>query len=247
MGTQTFGSTRHLFKICVSMDPGSAQVTLTSDGPPKLFTFDGAYYMDSTGEQIYNDIVYPLVENVIEGYNGTVFAYGQTGSGKTFSMQGTTCSPSSGIASIPAQRGIIPRAFEHIFLATATTENMKFLIHCSYLEARFLRSHSIFTVYVEGMMENGSIRTGKLNLVDLAGSERQSKTVFLYTQTLFPGATGDRFKEATKINLSLSALGNVISALVDGKSKHIPYRDSKLTRLLQVSLFPAFSRLSLLL
>ncbi len=50
------------------------------------------------------------------------------------------------------------------------------------------------------------------------------------------GATGDRLKEATKINLSLSALGNVISALVDGKSKHIPYRDSKLTRLLQDSL-----------
>ena len=50
------------------------------------------------------------------------------------------------------------------------------------------------------------------------------------------GATGARLKEATKINLSLSALGNVISALVDGKSKHIPYRDSKLTRLLQDSL-----------
>ncbi len=47
---------------------------------------------------------------------------------------------------------------------------------------------------------------------------------------------GARLKEATKINLSLSALGNVISALVDGKSKHIPYRDSKLTRLLQSSL-----------
>ena len=70
------------------------------------------------------------------------------------------------------------------------------------------------------------IRVGKLNLVDLAGSERQAKT----------GATGDRLKEATKINLSLSALGNVISALVDGKSQHIPYRDSKLTRLLQDSL-----------
>ncbi|EYB99322.1 hypothetical protein Y032_0123g1144 [Ancylostoma ceylanicum] len=268
-------------KVCVEMNPGSAQVTLLSDGPPKMFTFDGAYYMDATGEQIYNDIVYPLVENVIEGYNGTVFAYGQTGSGKTFSMQG--------VPNIPAQRGIIPRAFEHIFLATATTENMKFLIHCSYLEiyneeVRDLlgadknqkleikehaergvyvaglsmhvchdvkschelmdkgfnnrhvgatlmnkdssRSHSIFTVYVEGMNESGSIRTGKLNLVDLAGSERQSKT----------GATGDRLKEATKINLSLSALGNVISALVDGKSKHIPYRDSKLTRLLQDSL-----------
>merc|ERR1719345_481108 len=70
------------------------------------------------------------------------------------------------------------------------------------------------------------VKVGKLNIVDLAGSERQSKT----------GATGDRLKEATKINLSLSALGNVISALVDGKSTHIPYRDSRLTRLLQDSL-----------
>lgn len=69
-------------------------------------------------------------------------------------------------------------------------------------------------------------------MVDLAGSERQTKT----------GATGDRLKEATKINLSLSALGNVISALVDGKAKHIPYRDSKLTRLLQVRIL-SFKRM----
>ncbi|RLN54219.1 hypothetical protein BBJ29_008865 [Phytophthora kernoviae] len=95
------------------------------------------------------------------------------------------------------------------------------------------RSHSIFTIVVECLSEGtaGSdgkdhVCVGKLNLVDLAGSERQSKT----------GATGDRLQEANKINLSLSALGNVISALVDGKSKHIPYRDSKLTRLLQDSL-----------
>lgn len=92
------------------------------------------------------------------------------------------------------------------------------------------RSHSIFMVTVEqcstGVDGEPHIRVGKLNMVDLAGSERQSKT----------GATGDRLKEATKINLSLSALGNVISALVDGKSSHIPYRDSKLTRLLQDSL-----------
>lgn len=60
----------------------------------------------------------------------------------------------------------------------------------------------------------------------MQGSERQSKTQ----------ATGIRLKEATKINLSLSVLGNVISALVDGKSTHIPYRNSKLTRLLQDSL-----------
>ncbi|KDO17832.1 hypothetical protein SPRG_16527, partial [Saprolegnia parasitica CBS 223.65] len=88
------------------------------------------------------------------------------------------------------------------------------------------RSHSIFTIVVEiSEKVNGEehFRAGKLNLVDLAGSERQSKT----------GATGARLKEGCKINLSLSALGNVISALVDGKGKHIPYRDSKLTRLLQ--------------
>ncbi|KAF0727781.1 hypothetical protein Ae201684_014218 [Aphanomyces euteiches] len=92
------------------------------------------------------------------------------------------------------------------------------------------RSHSIFTIVVEclsdGIDGKDHVCVGKLNLVDLAGSERQSKT----------GATGDRLQEANKINLSLSALGNVISALVDGKSKHIPYRDSKLTRLLQDSL-----------
>ncbi|XP_069740063.1 kinesin-like protein KIF3B isoform X2 [Narcine bancroftii] len=92
------------------------------------------------------------------------------------------------------------------------------------------RSHAIFVITVEcsevGLDGENHIRVGKLNLVDLAGSERQAKT----------GAQGDRLKEATKINLSLSALGNVISALVDGKSTHIPYRDSKLTRLLQDSL-----------
>lgn len=92
------------------------------------------------------------------------------------------------------------------------------------------RSHSIFTVTVEilekGLDGQDHVRVGKMNMVDLAGSERQSKT----------GATGDTLKEATKINMSLSALGNVISALVDAKTSFIPYRDSKLTRLLQDSL-----------
>lgn len=92
------------------------------------------------------------------------------------------------------------------------------------------RSHAIFTITIEcsekGVDGNMHVRMGKLHLVDLAGSERQAKT----------GATGQRLKEATKINLSLSTLGNVISALVDGKSTHVPYRNSKLTRLLQDSL-----------
>jgi len=97
------------------------------------------------------------------------------------------------------------------------------------MNERSSRSHAIFTVYLEMSEElegRTVIKAGKLNLVDLAGSERQNKTQ----------AAGDRLREAIEINLSLSALGNVITALVDGKSAHIPYRDSKLTRLLQDSL-----------
>ncbi|XP_021118622.1 kinesin-like protein KIF17 isoform X3 [Heterocephalus glaber] len=264
---------------CFIQNPGAAAE------PPKQFTFDGAYHMEHFTEQIYNDIAYPLVEGVTEGYNGTIFAYGQTGSGKSFTMQG--------LPDLPSQRGIIPRAFEHVFESVQCAEDTKFLVQASYLEIynedvrdllgadtkqklelkehpekgvhvkglsmhmvhsvaqceRIMetgwknravgytlmnkdssRSHSIFTISIEiyAVDEQGEdhLRAGKLNLVDLAGSERQSKT----------GVSGERLKEATKINLSLSALGNVISALVDGRCRHIPYRDSKLTRLLQDSL-----------
>lgn len=71
-----------------------------------------------------------------------------------------------------------------------------------------------------------SAKTGKLYLVDLAGSEKIGKT----------GAQGKVLDEAKKINASLTTLGKVINALTDGKSTHIPYRDSKLTRVLQESL-----------
>lgn len=98
------------------------------------------------------------------------------------------------------------------------------------MNAHSSRSHSLFTITVErseiGADGKPHIRVGKLNMVDLAGSERLAKT----------GATGDGLKEATKINLSLSTLCHVISALTDPKSTYIPYRDSKLTRLLQDSL-----------
>ncbi|KAL0978501.1 hypothetical protein UPYG_G00171320 [Umbra pygmaea] len=276
-------------KMIVSVQTGLCQCFINKPGskeePPKQFTFDGTYSIDQTTELMYNEIAYPLVEGVTEGYNGTIFAYGQTGSGKSFTMQG--------VSEPAAQRGVIPRAFEHIFESIQCAENTKFLVRVSYLEiyneeirdllgndtkqkmelkehpeqgvyVRNLslhtvhsvaecervmekgwgnrsvgytlmnkdssRSHSIFTFHLEmcntDEVGEDHLRAGKLNLVDLAGSERQAKT----------GATGERLREATKINLSLSALGNVISALVDGRSKHIPYRDSKLTRLLQDSL-----------
>ncbi|UJR09601.1 hypothetical protein I4U23_013836 [Adineta vaga] len=114
---------------------------------------------------------------------------------------------------------------EHVM----TTGNLNRSTGATNMNEHSSRSHAIFVITVEsseiGADGKAHIRVGKLNLVDLAGSERQAKT----------GSTGDRFKEATNINLSLSVLGNVISALVDGNS-HVPYRDSKLTRLLQNSL-----------
>ncbi|CAL9042546.1 unnamed protein product [Musa banksii] len=106
------------------------------------------------------------------------------------------------------------------------------------------RSHAIFTITLEQMRKLGPVTTGsvqiedmnedylcaKLHLVDLAGSERAKRT----------GSDGLRFKEGVHINKGLLALGNVISALGDEKKRkegaHVPYRDSKLTRLLQDSL-----------
>ncbi|KAJ3367160.1 Kinesin-like protein kif3a [Allomyces javanicus] len=271
-----------------SGDGSSGKPTTATPGsgadPPKSFTFDSVFDANCKQLDVYNKTARPIVESVLEGYNGTIFAFGQTGTGKTFSMEG--------IRDVPELRGIIPNSFVHVFShIAAAPAGVKFLVRASYLEiyneevrdllssnpskldlkehpdmgvyvkdlssfvvkdvdemdklmnqgnknrsvgftemnARSSRSHSIFTITIE-MSETRDgkecIRAGKLHLVDLAGSERQSKT----------GATGDRLKEATKINLSLSCLGNVIKALVDGKASHIPYRDSKLTRLLQDSL-----------
>ncbi|KAH6780330.1 P-loop containing nucleoside triphosphate hydrolases superfamily protein [Perilla frutescens var. hirtella] len=91
------------------------------------------------------------------------------------------------------------------------------------------RSHTIFTLTIEsslgGEIEGEEVTLSQLHLIDLAGSE-SSKTE----------TTGLRRKEGSYINKSLLTLGTVISKLTDGKSTHVPYRDSKLTRLLQSSL-----------
>uniref|UniRef100_A0A8C4FBE2 Kinesin-like protein n=1 Tax=Dicentrarchus labrax TaxID=13489 RepID=A0A8C4FBE2_DICLA len=89
------------------------------------------------------------------------------------------------------------------------------------------RSHSIFLINIkQENVETEQKLSGKLYLVDLAGSEKVSKT----------GAEGAVLDEAKNINKSLSALGNVISALAEGTKSHVPYRDSKMTRILQDSL-----------
>uniref|UniRef100_A0A8C7IEG2 Kinesin-like protein n=1 Tax=Oncorhynchus kisutch TaxID=8019 RepID=A0A8C7IEG2_ONCKI len=89
------------------------------------------------------------------------------------------------------------------------------------------RSHSIFLINIkQEHVETEQKLCGKLYLVDLAGSEKVSKT----------GAEGAVLDEAKNINKSLSSLGNVISALAEGTKTHVPYRDSKMTRILQDSL-----------
>ncbi|EIE18687.1 P-loop containing nucleoside triphosphate hydrolase protein [Coccomyxa subellipsoidea C-169] len=90
------------------------------------------------------------------------------------------------------------------------------------MNAASSRSHCLVMLAIEKHWPDGSVGHGKLCLVDLAGSERQDRT----------GAEGVTFEEGKLINKSLSALGNVVNALTDGRSAHIPYRDSKLTRAL---------------
>ena len=255
--------------------------------PPKMFTFDSVYDQASIQEEIYLETSFPIVENVLEGYNGTIFAYGQTGTGKTHTIAGLD---------LPGEEGILPRAFDTVFNHIKIQQQKRqYLVRASYLEIykeeirdllsskgnfehklelhekkdagvyvkdlsttvvsdakglahvlkigngnrttaatemndRSSRSHAIFTITIETsqMGQDGKehYKVGKLNMVDLAGSEKQSKT----------HAVGDRLDEAIKINLSLTTLCHVISTLVDRNAQHIPYRNSKLTRLLQDSL-----------
>ncbi|KRZ45608.1 Kinesin heavy chain [Trichinella pseudospiralis] len=248
----------------------------------KVYSFDRVFKPNISQEEVYLASAYPIVKDVLSGYNGTIFAYGQTSSGKTFTMEG--------VIGDPDYQGIIPRIvsdiFNHIY---SMEENLEFHIKISYFEIymdrirdlldvtktnlvvhedknrvpyvkgcseRFVsspeevldtieegkanrhiavtnmnehssRSHSVFLINIrQENVETQKKLSGKLYLVDLAGSEKVSKT----------GAEGTILDEAKNINKSLSALGNVISALAEGTKSHVPYRDSKLTRILQESL-----------
>nr|XP_031320111.1 kinesin-like protein KIF17 isoform X4 [Camelus dromedarius] len=206
------------------------------DQPPKQFTFDGAYYMDHFTEQIYNEIAYPLVECAENTKFLVRASYLEIYNEDVRDLLGADTKQKLEMKEHPEKGVYVKGLSMHTVHSVAQCEHIMETgwknrsVGYTLMNKDSSRSHSIFTISIEiyAVDERGKdhLRAGKLNLVDLAGSERQSKT----------GATGERLKEATKINLSLSALGNVISALVDGRCKHIPYRDSKLTRLLQDSL-----------
>eukprot|EP00741_Cyanophora_paradoxa_P010442 tig00000037_g10097.t1 len=270
---------------------GAACIELGSDGQSvrfqgttnekHTFTFDRVFGESCTQEEVYEYAARPIVEDVLQGYNGTVFAYGQTSSGKTHTMQGPSIEDSE-------LRGVIPRMVEGVFEGVQRADaGTEFLVKVSYFEiylerirdlfdpgreglavreergrgvwvegateiyvsseaevldlmregaanravaatrmnAESSRSHAVLVVSIVQRSEAGT-RSGKLHLVDLAGSEKVGKT----------GAEGQALEEAKNINRSLSALGNVINALTDGRGGHVPYRDSKLTRVLQEAL-----------
>ncbi|KAL2864343.1 putative kinesin family protein (BimC) [Aspergillus lucknowensis] len=256
----------------------------------KTYTFDKVFSAAADQAIVYEDVVLPIVTEMLAGYNCTIFAYGQTGTGKTYTMSGDM-TDTLGILSDNA--GIIPRVLYSLFDKLADTESA---VKCSFIELyneelrdllsveenpklkiyeneqkkghmstlvqgmeetyidsatsgiKLLqqgshkrqvaatkcndlssRSHTVFTITVDikRTTESGEeyVCPGKLNLVDLAGSENIQRS----------GAENKRATEAGLINKSLLTLGRVINALVD-KSPHIPYRESKLTRLLQDSL-----------
>uniref|UniRef100_A0A670HRW6 Kinesin-like protein n=1 Tax=Podarcis muralis TaxID=64176 RepID=A0A670HRW6_PODMU len=208
----------------------------------KPYVFDRVFPSNTSQEQVYNACAKQIVKDVLEGYNGTIFAYGQTSSGKTHTMEGKLHDPQL--------MGIIPRIahdiFDHIYSMDENLEfhikvnlskvpNLKGLFYITPHQILFFvdmnehssRSHSIFLINIkQENVETEKKLSGKLYLVDLAGSEKVSKT----------GAEGSVLDEAKNINKSLSALGNVISALAEGTKTHVPYRDSKMTRILQDSL-----------
>ncbi|RAO65196.1 uncharacterized protein BHQ10_001208 [Talaromyces amestolkiae] len=257
----------------------------------KAYHFDKVFSPAADQTTLFDDVVTPILNEMLSGYNCTIFAYGQTGTGKTYTMSGDM-TDTLGILSENA--GIIPRVLYSLF---TKLEDRESTVKCSFIELyneelrdllspddkanlkiyeneskrghnsttlvqgmeeHFIhsatagikllrggsykrqvaatkcndlssRSHTIFTVTtsVKRTTEAGEeyISTGKLNLVDLAGSENIQRS----------GADNKRAAEAGLINKSLLTLGRVINALVD-KSSHIPYRESKLTRLLQDSL-----------
>ncbi|KAK4412935.1 Kinesin-like protein KIN-14L [Sesamum alatum] len=230
----------------------------------KLFQFNRVFGPTATQDEVYRD-TQPLVRSVMDGYNVCIFAYGQTGSGKTYTMLGPTGGSAKDLGisylalndlfelsdqrkditkvgfltvcklefrSCASDNGMaLPDATLHPVRSTVDVIDLMKIgevnraVGSTAINIRSSRSHSILSVHVHGEDASGSLFHSCLHLVDLAGSERVDKSE----------VTGDGLREAQNINKSLACLVDVITALAQ-KNSHIPYRNSKLTLLLQNSL-----------
>ncbi|KAF3545811.1 hypothetical protein DY000_02003872 [Brassica cretica] len=224
---------------------------------------NGVFGPTSTQDDVFRE-TQPLIRSVMDGYNVCIFAYGQTGSGKTYTMSGPPGRSSTqlginylalsdlfqicdkrrdmityeiyvqmveiyneqeddGLSLPDATMHSVNSTMDVLQLMEAGEVNRA--VSSTSMNNLSSRSHSIFMVHGRGEDTSGGTISSCLHLVDLAGSERVDKSE----------VTGDRLKEAQYINKSLSCLGDVISALAQ-KNSHIPYRNSKLTLLLQDAL-----------
>ncbi|KAJ4916104.1 P-loop containing nucleoside triphosphate hydrolases superfamily protein [Raphanus sativus] len=225
----------------------------------RKFRFNKVYSPASTQAEVFSDIK-PLVRSVLDGYNtgpdgaseeewgvnyralNDLFKISQSRKSNIAYEVGVQMVEIyneqvrdllSGILSTTQENGLaVPDA--SMYPVTSTSDVLELMnigldnrvVSSTALNERSSRSHSIVTVHVRGKdLKTGSALYGNLHLVDLAGSERVDRSE----------VTGDRLKEAQHINKSLSALGDVIFSLAS-KSSHVPYRNSKLTQLLQSSL-----------
>ncbi|MED6135380.1 hypothetical protein PIB30_045885 [Stylosanthes scabra] len=206
----------------------------------KSFNFNKVFGPSASQAEVFLDMQ-PLIRSVLDGFNVCIFAYGQTGSGKTYTMTGPKeiteksqgvnyralkirSSSNKGLSVPDASLVHVSSTLDVIELMSLGQRNRA--VGATALNDRSSRSHSCLTVHVQGRdLTSGTVLRGCMHLVDLAGSERVDKSE----------ATGDRLKEAQHINKSLSALGDVIASLAQ-KNSHVPYRNSKLTQLLQDSL-----------
>lgn len=112
--------------IDIDQKQGSAFITNPQNHSKVQFTYDFAFPHNCNQEEIYENTSAPVVDAVLQGINGTIFAYGQTGTGKTYTMDGEVKGDN---------RGIVPRAFEHIFdYMTANSESHKFSVTITYVE-----------------------------------------------------------------------------------------------------------------
>uniref|UniRef100_A0A8C1JDJ3 Kinesin-like protein n=1 Tax=Cyprinus carpio TaxID=7962 RepID=A0A8C1JDJ3_CYPCA len=219
--------------------------TVVISGKP--YIFDRVFPPNTTQEQVYDTCAKQIVKDVLDGYNGTIFAYGQTSSGKTHTMEvsyfeiyldkirdlldvsKTNLAVHEDKNRVPFVKGCTERFVSSPEDVMDVIDEGKSNRHVAVtnMNEHSSRSHSIFLINIkQENVETEKKLSGKLYLVDLAGSEKVSKT----------GAEGSVLDEAKNINKSLSALGNVISALAEGTKTHVPYRDSKMTRILQDSL-----------